>query len=202
MQKILRSRWLVRILVCLPFINLIRLILQQKLGANPLEFLLHSTGEIALTLLLVTLWISPLDKLLPSKIPIRVLNIHKRILGVSAFLYAVIHFSLYSLDQGDWDTYLDGFEKPFIIIGFTSFILLLIMASTSFDAVIKKMGKRNWKKLHRIVYVVLILLVLHISVSGKGNYVKAALIFTPLIIAQLLRFYKYKRRNASSYSKG
>ena len=45
MQKILRSRWLVRILVCLPFINLIRLILQQKLGANPLEFLLHSTGE-------------------------------------------------------------------------------------------------------------------------------------------------------------
>lgn len=184
--KILKNKWFFRFLVTTPVYYLIYSTL-TKTSANPLETILLYLGNTAAILLLITLWISPLELLLPKKIPIRVFNIHKRILGVSTFFYASFHFITYYIDLGSFATFVDNFKKPYIIIGLSAFIILLILASTSFDWVIKKMKKKNWKNLHKLVYLVLILLFFHIY-AKKGNYEKAILLIFPIVLAELIRF--------------
>lgn len=189
-----RKKWIFYFLVVTPLFFLGYKILQGNLSANPLEDILLYLGNTATWLLLITLWISPLDKILPSNIPVRAFNIHKRLLGLSAFFYAFLHFGFYLLDQASLQVFLENIQKKFIIIGMSAFSILLILAVTSFDFVVKKMGKRNWKKLHRLVYIVLILLFFHITSKNKGNYEKALLLLAPLFAAQIVRFFLYWRK--------
>lgn len=147
-------------LVCLmPLTRLIYLGLTDGLGANPIEFITRSTGTWTLTGLLITLSITPLRKLTGRAWLIR----FRRLLGLFAFFYACLHFTTYIwLDQffDPASILKDIYKRPFITVGFSAFVLLLPLAYTSRQSMMKKLG-RNWQRLHKLVYVIASLGVIH-----------------------------------------
>jgi len=147
-------------LLCLvPLGRLIFLGLSGDLGANPIEFITRSTGTWTLVGLLVTLSVSPLRKLSGLSWLIR----FRRLLGLFAFFYACLHFTTYIwLDQffDPAGIIKDVIKRPFITIGFTAFILLIPLAATSTQRMIKKLA-RNWQRLHKLVYLIASLGVVH-----------------------------------------
>ncbi|MDO9189839.1 MAG: protein-methionine-sulfoxide reductase heme-binding subunit MsrQ, partial [Sulfurimicrobium sp.] len=148
-------------LACLlPLARLLWLSFNGGLGANPIEFITRSTGTWTLSFLLITLAITPLRRLSGWQWPIRV----RRMLGLFAFFYACLHFTTYVwLDQffDPTSIYQDIFKRPFITIGFASFLLLIPLAATSTQAMMRRLGGRNWHRLHRLVYLVAIGGVVH-----------------------------------------
>ena len=147
--------------VCLlPLVRLIVLGFTDGLGANPIEFITRSTGTWTLTFLLVTLSITPLRKILNQPGLVRL----RRMFGLFAFFYVSLHFITYIwLDQffDLAEIAKDIVKRPFITVGFLAFVLLIPLAATSNDAVIKRMGAQRWQRLHRLVYVIGILGVVH-----------------------------------------
>ncbi|MCG8428722.1 MAG: sulfoxide reductase heme-binding subunit YedZ, partial [Chromatiales bacterium] len=130
------------------------------LGANPIEKLTHDSGQWALRFLLITLAITPLQKLTGIGELVRL----RRMLGLYAFFYALAHASVYFiLDQGlDFSAVIaDVVERPYITIGFAVFVSLIPLAVTSTNGMIKRLGGKRWKRLHRLVYFSAIGGVLH-----------------------------------------
>lgn len=132
----------------------------EQLGANPIEFVTRSLGTWTLNLLLVTLTISPLRKLTSWHWLLRL----RRMLGLFAFCYVVLHLATYLwLDQFfDWPAILkDILKRPFITVGMSAFVLLVPLAATSNQAMIRRLGGRRWRQLHRSIYAVAIFGVVH-----------------------------------------
>lgn len=132
----------------------------DTLGANPVETLTRDSGEWALRFLLLTLTVTPLRRLSGLHWLLRL----RRMLGLYAFAYAAAHFALYLwLDQFfDWGAIArDILERPFISVGFAAFVLLLPLAATSNAFAIGRLGGRRWQALHRAVYGIAILAVMH-----------------------------------------
>ena len=130
-----------------------------SLGANPVEALIHGLGIWGLNFLLITLAVTPLRRLTGQAWLLR----FRRMLGLFAFFYILMHFLTYAgIDQRfDLDTiFEDIVERPYITVGFTALTLLLPLALTSTKGMMRRLG-RNWKKLHRLVYVAAILGVWH-----------------------------------------
>ena len=152
----------------LPFACLVYGASTDSLGTNPVESMTHQTGEWALRFLLITLAISPLRRMSGLSWTTKL----RRMLGLFAFFYACLHFLTYIwLDQFfDFAEILHDIPKrPFITIGFISFVLLIPLAITS----TKKMQQRlkaNWKRLHQLIYVIPMLVVLHFIWSLKADY--------------------------------
>ncbi|MGY1487919.1 sulfite oxidase heme-binding subunit YedZ [Methylobacillus pratensis] len=147
------------ILGLLPLARLLWLGFTDQLGANPVEFIEHSTGTWALVSLLLSLAITPLRLLLGWGwlLPVR------RMLGLFMFFYACLHFMAYLwLDHWfDWpEIAQDILKHPYVLVGFLALILSVPLAATSSDAMMRKLGKR-WKTLHTLSYPVAILAVLH-----------------------------------------
>jgi len=163
--------------------------LTDQLGANPLEKLLHQTGEIAIWTLGSVLALTPLRTLFPRSRVVGALNRHRRYLGVTACLYGLLHFTCHFLYEGGWDGLLKSFSKPFIWLGFSGLTILVILALTSNNWSARKLG-RNWKRLHRLAYLAAALLLLHQSIAGKGHWHIARWIVFPLVTLQLARFVK------------
>lgn len=141
-----------------------------NLSPNPVQDLEQRTGRHAITLLVLSLACTPLNTFLGWKEPIK----RRRALGLYAFLYAALHVIIYlDLDYGlAWSLLLKSVaEKPFILVGGLAFLLLLPLAATSFD-VWKKRLKKNWKRLHRLVYLIAPLAVLHYGLSKKGDFLQ------------------------------
>lgn len=147
-------------LLCLtPLSRLAYLGLSGGLGANPIEFITHSTGTWTLVGLLATLAITPLRSLSGLGWLIR----FRRLFGLFAFFYACLHFTTYIwLDQffDPASIARDIIKRPFITVGFAAFMLLIPLAATSNQRMMKKLG-RNWQRLHRLVYVIAGLGVVH-----------------------------------------
>lgn len=144
----------------LPLARLAWLGLGDGLGANPIEFITRSTGTWTLVGLLATLAITPLRKLTGWNWLIRL----RRMLGLFAFFYACLHFTTYIWLDQFFDlpgVVRDVVKRPFITVGFTAFLLLIPLAVTSTHAMVKRMGARNWQRLHRLVYAIAILGVVH-----------------------------------------
>jgi sulfoxide reductase heme-binding subunit YedZ len=142
-----------------PFLRLFVLAFQDRLGANPIEFITHSTGFWALTFLCLTLVVTPLRRLSGWQAVIRL----RRMLGLFAFFYALAHFVTYLwFDQ--WfsleEIAKDIWKRPFITVGFAAFVLLIPLAVTSTNRMMRRLGRR-WVQLHRLVYPIVILGVLH-----------------------------------------
>lgn len=138
------------------------------LGVNPIETITLSTGRWTLRLLLVTLAVTPLRRLLQWNEVIRV----RRMLGLFAFAYAVLHLSTYVvLDQFfDWRTIVEDVTKrPFIMAGAGAFLLLVPLAATSTTAAIRRLG-RHWARLHMLIYPAAALGVLHFIWKVKSDY--------------------------------
>ncbi len=130
------------------------------LGANPIEFITHSTGDWILIFLLITLAITPLRKLTKQAWLIR----YRRMLGLFAFFYAVLHFFTYIwLDKSFvlHDMLADVLKRRFITVGFTGFVLLIPLALTSTAWSIRKLGGKRWQMLHRLIYFSAIAGVIH-----------------------------------------
>jgi len=129
------------------------------LGANPIEFITHSTGTWTLVGLLVTLSVTPLRRLTGRADLIR----YRRMLGLFAFFYAILHFMTYLwLDQFfDFASIAkDIVKRPFITVGFAAFVLLIPLAVTSTRVMMRRLGRR-WQPLHRLVYLIALLGVIH-----------------------------------------
>ena len=155
----------------LPFAFLVLGIFQQNLGPNPAEYLIRSTGELALRMLCLTLLITPLrvQFTLPELAKLR------RGLGLLTFFYAFMHALCYSLLDMAWvweDIVKDIVKRPFILVGALSFLLLSLLAATSWHRAVKALGAHRWRRLHQAVYVIAGLAMLHFfwMRSGKKNY--------------------------------
>jgi len=138
-------------LALVPLAKLGWLAYQDALGANPIEKITRTTGYWTLVFLMVTLSASPLKQLTGWSWLIRL----RRMLGLFAFFYAFLHFSTYLvLDQFfDWDSIIkDIVKRPYITVGFPAFMLLIPLAVTSTDGMIRRLGGKRWKLLHRAVY--------------------------------------------------
>src|ERR1700726_3416103 len=150
----------------------------NQLGANPIERLLHVSGEIAIWTLGAVLSLTPLRVLFPRSAIVNALNRHRRYIGVSACIYGLIHFSCHVLYQGDWEDLLQSFTKPFTWFGLTGLSILVVLALTSNNWSVRKLGRKRWKLLHRLAYVAAIVLIYHQSIAGKGHwYISRWLLF-------------------------
>jgi len=132
----------------------------DALGANPIEYIQRSLGTWTLNFLLITLAVSPARKLTGLHWLLRL----RRMLGLYAFCYALLHLVSYLwLDQFfDWQAIArDILKRPFITVGMSAFILLLPLAATSSKLMVKRLGGRRWQQLHRAVYAIAILAVVH-----------------------------------------
>ena len=140
----------------------------HNLTANPIQALEQRTGRHAITLLVLSLACTPLNTLFKWSELLK----RRRALGLYTFMYATIHVLIFiSLDYGiAWSTIVQTvFEKPYILVGATGFLLLVPLAFTSFDIWKKRLGK-TWKRLHQLIYLIAPLLVLHYAWSKKGDF--------------------------------
>ncbi len=147
-------------LALLPLARLVWLGFSGGLGANPIEFITHSTGRWTLTFLLVTLAVTPLRRWLGWNWLLRL----RRMLGLFAFFYAALHFSTYLVLDQFFDLgaiVKDVLKRPYITVGFTAFVLLIPLAVTSTNAMVRRLGARRWQRLHRLVYAIAIAGVIH-----------------------------------------
>jgi len=131
-----------------------------ELSADPIEDVTRVTGENALRLLLITLAVTPMRQLTGWNPLAR----FRRMLGLFAFFYAALHFTTYVwLEQAlDWPAIVeDILERPYITVGFTALVLLVPLAATSTNAMVRRLGGRRWKRLHQLVYVATLLGLLH-----------------------------------------
>jgi sulfoxide reductase heme-binding subunit YedZ len=164
--------------------------LTNQLGANPVERLLHVSGEIAIWTLGTVLSMTPLRVLFPRSAIVNALNRHRRYIGVSACIYGLIHFSCHVLYQGDWDDLLQSFTKPFIWFGLTGLSILVLLALTSNNWAVRRLGGRRWKLLHRLAYVAAVVLIYHQSIAGKGHWYVARWLLLLLALLEGARFAK------------
>jgi len=162
-RSLLRHPWAKSVLVLLsllPWTWLSYGIAADQLGPNPAEHLIRATGDWTLRFLCLTLLITPLRVL--SKWP--EWQLFRRSLGLLTFFYACLHALCYTLlDMSlDWtDIFNDIAKRPFITVGVAGFVLLTLLAATSFNAAVRAMGAVRWRQLHRAVYGIAVLAILH-----------------------------------------
>lgn len=187
MQNRLKSGRLVVLVLLLPALWLLVSNLTQGLGANPVEKLLEQTGNYAAILFVITLYISPLRTLFPKQVFFALMAKHRRQMGVLCFCFAALHFTIYSIDQASLSEWLRQFDKPFLYAGATSLGILFLLASTSNNYAVRKLGSKKWKWLHRLAYLAMFTIAFHVALSTKAEYGKAIVLFAPLLILQLWR---------------
>jgi sulfoxide reductase heme-binding subunit YedZ len=161
--------------------------LTNGLGFNPLFELLHRTGQIAIWLLVIVLSLTPLKTLFPRPKLINALNRHRRAIGVAAFIYASLHMMEHFLYEGELKGYFRNFWQPFFLAGTFGITVLTLLAVTSNNFSVKRLGYHRWKWLHRLVYFAALALIWHVGTVGKGNWPFAKRVFIPLLVLQLLR---------------
>ncbi len=162
----------------------------NALGANPAEALIRSLGEWALRFLCLALAVTPLRQLTGQPALARL----RRMVGLWAFAYALLHLLAYAwLDRGlEWSELLaDIAQRPFILVGTLAWGLLLLLALTSFDAAIRWLGGKRWRALHRAVYLVVPLALLHFywMRAGKRNWLEVGVY--ALVLGLLLGWRAY-----------
>ena len=162
-----------------PFTALVVAAFTGGLGANPVETITHTTGEWTLRLLLATLAITPLRHLTGWVWLTRL----RRMVGLFAFFYLMLHFTTYAVLDASLDlAYVteDVAERLYITVGFTAFVMLVPLAATSTNAMVRRLGPLRWRRLHRLVYAAGICGVLHYLWLVKAD------IREPLVYAGIL----------------
>ena len=139
-----------------------------NLGANPVEFVTRATGVLALVFMVLTLMVTPLRKLCGWNWLLK----QRRLIGLYAFFYGVLHLLTYVAFDREWrlgSVVSDVTKRPFIAIGMFSFLMMVPLAITSTNAMIKKMGGKRWNQLHRLTYYIAIGGVLHYYMIVKSD---------------------------------
>ena len=176
----------------LPMLWLFYAAATDKLGANPAEALSRSTGELTLRFLCMVLAISPLRVVLGLSALAR----FRRMLGLFVYAYVCLHLLSYAwFDMGfdPMDMARDIAKRPFILVGFIAFLLLTPLALTSFNRAIKTMGARRWQQLHRAVYLVAGLAILHFFWMRAGKNDFGEVLLYAVILGALLAWRLWRR---------
>jgi sulfoxide reductase heme-binding subunit YedZ len=176
----------------LPMLWLFYAAATDQLGANPAEALSRSTGELTLRFLCLVLAISPLRMVLGLSALAR----FRRMLGLFVYAYVCLHLLSYAwFDMGfdPMDMARDIAKRPFILVGFIAFLLLTPLALTSFNRAIKAMGARRWQQLHRAVYLVAGLAVLHFFWMRAGKNDFGEVLLYAVILGALLAWRLWRR---------
>jgi sulfoxide reductase heme-binding subunit YedZ len=204
LRQLLRHAWAKSILVLvslIPFVWLCFGIASDQLGPNPAEHLIRATGDWTLRFLCITLLISPLRVL--SKWP--EWQLFRRSLGLLTFFYAVLHALCYTVfDMSlDWADILNDIAKrPFITVGVVGFVLLSMLAATSFNAAVKAMGSQRWRQLHRAVYGIAVLAILHFfwMRATKRNFSEVLIYASILSVLLGWRVFHFTKRSPAKVS--
>ena len=194
-QDMLKSKLakpLVFILCLLPMASIVWRIFYGDLGSDPIETITFATGDWTLRFLLITLAVTPFRQWFGLSVLLR----FRRMLGLYVFFYACCHFLVWfiidhALSFGDMVE--DIIDRPYITFGFSALMLLIPLAITSNHAMVRKLGRR-WKKLHQLVYVIIILGVLHYLWLTKADYLEPGIyaLIAGVLLLQRLKIGKWR----------
>ena len=180
----------------IPFALLVQMVLTDRLGPNPVETLNRFTGDWTLRFLLITLAVTPLRQLTGWHYLIRL----RRMLGLFAFFYVCLHFlSWIWVDKlFDWDEIVtDVVKRPFITLGFACFVLLVPLAVTSTNGMVRRLGGARWRALHRLVYAIAIGGVVHFVWLVKSDITEPMIYAAILALLLGYRLWAYRRPAAA-----
>ena len=194
-QELLKSRVakpLVFVLCLLPLSSIVWRIFYGDLGSDPIETITFATGDWTLRFLLITLAVSPFRQWFGLSALLR----FRRMLGLYVFFYACCHFMIWfiidhALSFGDMVE--DIIDRPYITFGFSALMLLIPLAVTSNNVMVRKLGRR-WKKLHQLVYAIIILGVLHYLWLTKADYLEPGIyaLIAGVLLFQRLNYNKWQ----------
>ncbi len=185
----------------IPFALLARMVLADQLGPNPVETLNRFTGDWTLRFLLITLAVTPLRQLSGWHSLMRL----RRMLGLFAFFYACLHFLSWIWIDKLFEAHeivKDVAKRPFITVGFTSFVLLIPLAATSTNGMVRRLGGARWRALHRLVYAVGVGGVIHFLWLVKSDIREPMVYATILAFLLGYRLWRYRRRAARPATAG
>ena len=169
----------------------------DALGANPVEKITHQTGDWSLRFLLITLSVTPLRILFDWQVLMRL----RRMLGLFTFFYVCLHFATYLVFDHFFDVgeiVKDIIKRPYITVGFAAFLMLIPLALTSTNKMMKRLG-RNWKRLHQLVYVIAVCGILHYLWLVKADLLQPLLHAAILLVLLGIRVW-YQRQSGKSAS--
>jgi sulfoxide reductase heme-binding subunit YedZ len=174
----------------LPFLRLVLFAFTNRLGANPIEFITRNTGDWTLYFLCLTLTVTPLRRLTKWNWLIKL----RRMLGLFAFFYVALHFTTFFWFDHYFDfddMFKDVVKRPFITIGFLAFLLLIPLAVTSTNSMVKRIGGKRWQWLHRLIYLIAPLGLLHFwwMKAGKHDFSQPILFSAVVAVLLLMRLY-------------
>jgi methionine sulfoxide reductase heme-binding subunit len=177
-------------LALLPFLRLVVFTMTDRLGANPIEFITRNTGDWTLYFLCFTLVVTPLRRLTQWNWLIRL----RRMLGLFCFFYVALHFTTFLWFDHFFDfdeMWRDVMKRPFITIGFSAFVLLVPLAATSTNGMVRRLGGKRWQWLHRLVYLIAPLAIVHFwwMKAGKHDFAQPLLFGTVVALLLLVRAY-------------
>jgi sulfoxide reductase heme-binding subunit YedZ len=178
------------VLALAPLARLVVYAFLDRLGANPIEFVTRNTGDWTLYFLCMTLAVTPLRRLAKWNWLLKL----RRMLGLYAFFYALLHFTTFLWFDHYFDVaemLKDVVKRPFITVGFAAFVLLIPLAVTSTNAMVRRLGGKTWQRIHKLIYVIAPLGILHFwwMKAAKHNFAQPTLF--GIIVALLLAFRIY-----------
>jgi methionine sulfoxide reductase heme-binding subunit len=201
LAKLLRSKAVVWTLIVLPGLWPLWPIFvshNPSVLADPLKYVLHHLGFVACLLLATVLTFTPLRVLFPKWDVALALNRHRRLVGVSAFVYGALHFTTHLVYEGGTDVSTipkilkTAVEKPFQLTGLVTLTILLVLAVTSLHVCVRWLGGKRWKNLHRLAYVAAGLAAYHQAAARKIFPMQVVWIFAPLVALELARIVKQR----------
>jgi sulfoxide reductase heme-binding subunit YedZ len=189
------AKRLVFCLALMPFCWLLLAAVGNHLGANPAEALVRALGDWTLRFLCLVLAVTPLRVITGTPALAR----FRRMLGLFVYFYALLHLLSYSwFDMGFevQDIVKDITKRPFILVGFSAFVLLTPLALTSFNRVVKILGAKRWQLLHKLIHVVAGLAVLHFfwMRAGKNNFLEVYVYASVLALLLGWRWFQYRKK--------
>lgn len=180
----------------LPFVRLVLFAFTDRLGANPIEFITRNTGSWTLYFLCMTLAVTPLRRFSQWNWLLKL----RRMIGLFAFFYVCLHFTTFLWFDHFFDLaemWKDVLKRPFITVGFAAFVLLIPLAVTSTNGMVRRLGATRWKWLHRLIYLIAPLGILHFwwMKAGKHDFQQPILFGCIVATLLLLRiFWAWKKR--------
>jgi sulfoxide reductase heme-binding subunit YedZ len=185
------SRKINKLLWITYFLPLIWIGSQVVESANPVEYLVRATGDWAIYFLAGVLWLSPLRIWFGKKSGfgwIRRLQSQRRSIGLACAFYTSLHLLIHLLDNPEWEILWKDLQRVYLLTGFLAFLLLLLLAITSNNVSVRKLGAIRWKNLHRLAYFAALLAAIHLFLNEKSSNLQALILFVPLLSAEFLRF--------------
>lgn len=203
-RQLLVLKILLFALALLPFGRLALFTYTDQLGANPVEFITRNTGAWTLYFLCMTLAVTPLRRLSKWNWLIKL----RRMVGLFAFFYAALHFTTFLWFDHFFDVgemLKDVVKRPFITVGFAAFVLLIPLAVTSTNGMVKRLGGKRWQWLHRLIYVIAPLGILHYwwMKAGKNDFEQPIIFGSIVLVLLLLRiFWAWQKRAKTRVAAG